>query len=234
MYETILFDLDDTLIDFQGSQHKSLARLHAEFYSDIDYALFENTYKPINRALWDRVGSTDNPITPNDIKAIRFVEVHNVLKIERDAIAISEVYEHLLGETTEWLPQVKPAIEFLHKKGHLMGIVTNGLHKAQYRKYELLELQKWFHTFIVSETVGIAKPHKQIFDLALSEIMPAPKPESILMVGDSLPHDGHGAKNAGIHFCFVQGQQLDLTHDIPVKHSVTSVAELPFILGYKF
>ena len=208
MYETILFDLDDTLIDFQGSQHKSLTRLHAEFYSHIDYVLFENTYKPINRALWDRVGAIHNPITPTEIKAVRFAEIHKILKIKQDAIAISEAYEQLLGETAEWLPQVKSVIEFLHKKGHLMGIVTNGLHKAQYRKYELLELNKWFHAFIVSETVGIAKPHKQIFDLALSKIIPTSKQESILMVGDSLPHDGHGAKNAGIHFVLLKGNKL--------------------------
>jgi 2-haloacid dehalogenase len=249
MYKTILFDLDDTLIDFQGSQHKSLARLHAEFYSDIDYALFENTYKPINRALWERVGSTENPIRPNDIKAVRFIEIHKKLKIDREPAAISEIYEELLGETAEWLPRVKSVVEFLHHKGHKMGIVTNGLHKAQYRKYELLELKKWFHAFIVSDTVGIAKPHKQIFDLALSEMFPTPAPparDSILMVGDSLSHDGHGAKNAGIHFCFVSGQH-DLipelkskleseseseSKNIPVKYHLNSVAELPFVLGY--
>jgi 2-haloacid dehalogenase len=233
MYKTILFDLDDTLIDFQGSQQRSLKRLHAEFYSDIDYTLFETTYKPINRKLWDRVGATENAVTPSEIKDLRFVEIHKALHLDRDATLISEAYEKALGETAEWLPNVKSVIEFLSQKNHFLGIITNGLHHAQYKKYELLELDKWFQSFIVSETVGIAKPHKQIFDLALSNVTPASHRESVLMVGDSLSHDGHGAKNAGIHFCFVKGQQLELQQNkIPITHTIMSVAELPHILGY--
>ncbi|MFU8798071.1 MAG: HAD hydrolase-like protein, partial [Gammaproteobacteria bacterium] len=128
MYETILFDLDDTLIDFQASQMRSLKRLHAEFYTGIDYALFEGVYLPINRALWDRVGSDENPVTPNEIKTIRFIELHKRLNINGgDPRLISETYEHFLGETADWFPNVKCVIELLHQKGHRLGIITNGL-----------------------------------------------------------------------------------------------------------
>jgi 2-haloacid dehalogenase len=234
MYETILFDLDDTLVDFQQSQSNSLKQLHAQFYADIDYIRFEKLYKPINRALWERVGCTKNPITPNEIKSIRFAEIHKQLNIDRDTALIAEAFEQLLGSTAEWIPEVKSVVELLHEKGHHMGIITNGLHDAQHRKYELLELKKWFHAFIVSETAGIAKPHQHIFELALSKMPVTSNRESVLMVGDSLHHDGHGAKNAGIHFCFVQRQPsaMKTRHDIPVQYKITSVADLPKILGY--
>jgi 2-haloacid dehalogenase len=96
-------------------------------------------------------------------------------------------------------------------------------------------LDKWFHAFIVSETVGLTKPHKQIFDLAIATLKPETELSSVLMVGDSLSHDGHGAKNAGIHFCFVTGDSKPLhspQNEIPITYSITSVAELPYVLGY--
>ncbi|MFU8797702.1 MAG: HAD-IA family hydrolase, partial [Gammaproteobacteria bacterium] len=103
----------------------------------------------------------------------------------------------------------------------------------QHRKYTLLELHKWFHGFTVSEAVGIAKPQKQIFDVALSTMTKEFNRESVLMVGDSLHHDGHGAKNAGIHFCFVNpSPTLEIPAVIPIKHHITSVATLPHVLGY--
>lgn len=233
MYEIILFDLDDTLLDFGQSERESLKRIHAEFYSQLDFPIFEESFMNINRALWSRVGTQADSLTPSEIRLRRFIEFNQKYNIHHDHISIADNYEKHLGETADWLPGVKEAVENLHKKDYLLGIVTNGLVSVQYKKHERHELAKWFQSFVVSDKVNITKPHKGIFELALTELKVLDLTK-VLMVGDSLQADGHGAKNAGIDFCLVgQGspEEIHRAHGIPVRYSIPSVCELPQILG---
>ncbi|HEV2614591.1 MAG TPA: HAD-IA family hydrolase [Gammaproteobacteria bacterium] len=233
MYDIILFDLDDTLLGFISSERESLKRIHAEFYGQLDFAVFEENFMSINRELWSRVGKHVEPLTPSEIRIRRFIEFNQKFKINHDHMIIANNYEKYLGETAGWLPGVKEAIEDLHKKNYLLGIVTNGLVGVQYKKHERHELARWFKSFVVSDRVNVAKPHKGIFELALAELK-ALDLKKVLMVGDSLHADGHGAKNTGIDFCLVgQGSPAEIQREqgIPVRYRIPSVCELPQIIG---
>jgi len=238
VYDIILFDLDDTLLDFASSERESLKRIHAEFYPQLNYSIFEEHFLSINNQLWKRVGAHENPLTPGEIRLQRFMEFNQKFNIKHDHEIIAHHYENHLGETANWLPGVKEAIQLLHKKNYILGIVTNGLVSVQYKKYERHALGNWFKSFIVSDKVNMAKPHKGIFELAFSEICAQKNlkmidVKKILMVGDSLVSDGHGSKNAGIDFCFVgQESKIDheIDHEIPIKYIIPSVCALPQIL----
>lgn len=241
MYDIILFDLDDTLLDFSRSESLSLKNIHMEFYSSVDLEAFEQCYKEINTALWARVGALQNPLKPGDIKLMRFEQMNSKLGCAVEAKKVATVYEASLGENAHWYPGAMAMVDFLHQKGHILGIVTNGLVGVQTRKYDRHQLGNWFDCYIISDAVGHAKPQRDIFDCALKEISmkrnqsgDSLMSSSMLMVGDTLLSDGHGAMQFGIDFCFINHKQVvNTAPDLVIKHEIHLVTELPNILGYK-
>lgn len=240
-YEVILFDLDDTLIDFTAAEAIGLRKIYEQFYLATDYETFEVIFKEINALLWSRVGAKENGLMPSDVRFLRFKQLNERINCSATAHEVADNYEHHLGEYIDWLPDVKPAVEFLHKKGHILGIITNGFAESQSKKGQKLALHNWFDCFVISDDVGIAKPNKEIFGMAVEKI--ANKREqplhtynknSILMVGDSLISDGHGAMNFGISYCHIStnGQEIK-SSEARITYHLSSVARLPACMGYE-
>lgn len=239
MYDVILFDLDDTLLDFSGSEALSLKNIHQHFYRSIEPDRFERSYKEINAALWARVSALTQPLNPVDIRLMRFEQLNSVLESTASALQVAQMYEQGLGAYAEWYPGVKSVIRFLQQQGHILGIVTNGLANVQTTKYERHHLGTWFDCYIISDLVGFAKPQKEIFDCALQAISLKrnrsldPASCTMLMVGDNVASDGYGAKQFGMDFCFINHHKhINQDLEVPIKYDVHSVTELPHVLGY--
>lgn len=130
-YQVILFDLDDTLIDFAYSQQMGLKSIYEKYYSFIDRSFFERLYIEINTRLWAQVGATTNALMPSEVRVLRFIRLNQMISSTSSAEEIAEEYDINICLHTRWLPKVKTAVEFLHKKGHILGIITNGFVKVQ-------------------------------------------------------------------------------------------------------
>ena len=74
---------------------------------------------------------------------------------------------------------------------------------------------KYFQHVIISETVGVNKPDKAIFEYALN-LAGAVKAES-LMIGDSLDADVRGAMNFGIDAIYFNPFNQPKPNDVPVQ-----------------
>ncbi|WP_058535198.1 HAD family hydrolase [Legionella saoudiensis] len=241
MYQIILFDLDDTLIDFSAAEQIGIRKIHAQFYPTINYSLFEYHFKKLNNELWSRVGAQENGLMPSEVRFLRFKQLNETIECMFSSQEIADAYEHYLLEHIEWIPEVKKTIEFLHQKGHILGIITNGFTESQLRKKEKFALENWFDCFVISDDVGFAKPHKEIFHVALQKLstthnqsIHSYNKNSILMVGDSLISDGHGAKNFGINYCHVhQSPPSTMSLEATLTYHINSVAHLPNCIGYE-
>src|SRR5207244_11995999 len=77
-----------------------------------------------------------------------------------------------------------------------IGIVTNNLLEEQQDKLQYCGLAPSVDVLIASEDVGVSKPDRGIFDLALERM--GVSAEDAVMVGDSWANDIAGALNAGI------------------------------------
>jgi 2-haloacid dehalogenase len=232
-YKIILFDLDDTLIDFAVSQKKGLQQVHQQFYADLNFDHFETHFKSINYALWREV----HKIPASEIRKLRFEQLNQAIHHHPEVETVAETYEQALGIHGIWFPNVEDSIRQLHQAGYIMGVITNGLSKTQRVKYQTLLMDKWFDCFIISDEAGMVKPDKAIFALAHEELakkhgsdIKKINPKSTLMVGDSLHSDGQGAHNAGLSFCWIAHKSAVRQDGIPVDHHYTSVAELAKIL----
>ncbi|MFW6287702.1 MAG: HAD family hydrolase, partial [bacterium] len=77
-----------------------------------------------------------------------------------------------------------------------LGMITNGSTYSQNAKIDYIGIRDYFDTIIVSGTVKIEKPDKEIFDMALKDLDASA--EKSFYIGDHPVKDVMGAENAGI------------------------------------
>jgi YjjG family noncanonical pyrimidine nucleotidase len=197
-YQAVLFDIDDTLIDFRRSETLSLKSCYDHFFkSVIDFASFANDYSRINRALWNQ--AEEGIISTAIIGTERFKQ----LTAFYDTPYAPDIPQHYEREIITHSAWIEGASDFLHQlkeKRIEIAYVTNGFAHMQRAKYLKLDLKRFSDILVISEEVGFSKPHPTIFLHALSHIQK--KPEEVLMIGDSLSSDGEGARKLNIPFCW--------------------------------
>ena len=195
-YTTILFDADDTLLDFGKDETCALIKTiknHGVPASDENIKI----YKEINVGLWKALerGEIDKPT----LKRVRFARFFEAIALEtnEDTFAINEEYLGNLGDGGNLLNGAKELILSLKKQGYDLYIVTNGIEKTQKRRLTKAGILSCFTEIFVSEAVGYQKPRKEYFDYVLSNIREKDIGR-VLLVGDSLTSDIKGAEYAGI------------------------------------
>jgi 2-haloacid dehalogenase len=223
-YTALLFDLDDTVLDFVASEDAALNHTFDAFFSErYKREEFKEKFKAINHFLWEEVAH--GRTTPWQLKIDRFRE----LTAHEELDLVAHFYENKLGEQVVWFPGAKEALERLRKE-YAIGFVTNGMRRVQEKKYQLSGIKKWCDCFIISEVVGLAKPDQRIFQLALDKLQK--KPSEVLMVGDSIPFDYQGALNAKLDFCWINSRGGALPPELPLpKYELPSVSALPQIMA---
>ena len=110
-----------------------------------------------------------------------------------------------------------------------LGLVTNGDGDAQRGRLRTAGLEEYFESIVISDEAGYAKPAREIFDIALSEL--GVTAHEALFVGDSIEHDYLGTLNAGIDFCYYQPDP-ETHREIQPTFRVNSFSQLvPVLLG---
>jgi YjjG family noncanonical pyrimidine nucleotidase len=226
-YKALLFDLDDTLVDFKASEASALELVYKYFYKSFtEKETFTTNFHNINKELWESVEKMHLPIAQVSLK--RFQLLTTLLSANVDPNLSAAFYEDKLGSVS-WLPGAQEAVSTL-KNEYKLGIITNGFSRIQRIKQQSLSLEKWFKPFVISEEVAISKPRKEVFDIALQEI--GEICSDTIMIGDSLTSDYQGALNAGMDFCWINSGMSPLPDHLPQpKFILTSVAELPQVLN---
>jgi putative hydrolase of the HAD superfamily len=84
----------------------------------------------------------------------------------------------------------------LRRRGHRLGLLTNGGARLQRAKLERYELARWFDAVRIEGEVGVGKPEPAAFAGALTALGAAGEPA--VMIGDDLEADVAGARRAGL------------------------------------
>ncbi len=222
-YEWILFDADDTLFHFDA--FSGLKKFFATFTIDFtkeDFVIFQHTNLP----LW--VEYQNGNITPTELKHQRFLAWSKKLNVSTEQL--NQGFISTMTELCKPLDGASELLDALNGKVK-MGIITNGFIDMQEKRLAHTGLRKHFDLLIISEEVGIAKPHPDIFSHAF-EKMGQPALERVLMVGDTPESDIMGGINAGIDTCWLNHQNKLLPASIRPHYEVTSLKALQNLLGY--
>ena len=203
-FSAALFDLDDTLIDFKKSEQISLKKCyHRYFHHLISWEAFQKHYDRINRALWD--SAEKGEISISIIGQKRFQNLAELYRIPF-LPEIGLFYEEQLILHSDWTPGAEELLIEMNNRSIPIGFITNGFTHLQQHKHKKLALHRFSNILVISEKLGVAKPHPDIFLHALA-LIKSPL-EQTLMIGDSLTSDGQGAKNLAIPFCWYNPKKL--------------------------
>jgi len=197
-YEWLLFDLDDTLLDFSVSEHFALTKSLAKVGIDFQATHLE-IYEQINRKCWDDFEAGNLPQSAiNTTRFSRFLMAMNLPS--ENATDFGNCYLEQLSEKAVYMKGADKLLQEQYGK-YKLGIVTNGLKQVQRPKLMKNNLTHFFNIIVVSDEIGVSKPNAAFFNYAFKE-MNFPNKEKVLIIGDSLNSDIKGGYNYGIDTCW--------------------------------
>lgn len=196
-YTTLLFDSDDTLLDFARSEKEALKIVMCEnglpFSDEI-----HTCYSLANKSFWEAYERGE--IEKSEIYVGRFRKFLSDSGIDADPAFIARNYEANLAKQFFMIDGAADLIKKLKEK-HRIYIVTNGNEQIQKSRLNGSGLINLVDGVFVSEAVGVPKPEKRYFDHVFSQIEEKDKAK-ILIIGDSQSSDILGGINAGIDTCW--------------------------------
>lgn len=221
-YDVILWDADDTLLDFQRSEASALERAFTEY----DLPLTEEIrrgYLEINHGLWKALERGE--VTKQQVLDQRFQRTFSRfgLTAPRDG-SFERTYQRMLGEGAFLLPDAESVLRALSGRCR-QAIVTNGVTATQRNRLRLCGLDRIMDDVFISEQLGAAKPQRAFFD-AVFERLGQPPRERVLIVGDSLTSDMRGGEVAGVDRCWFNPHGVENASGVEVTWEIRRLPEL--------
>ncbi len=221
-YEWLLFDLDNTLTDFDAASHQAFIDLCemrlARTFSEELY----RSYKKYNRAAWEAF--ENNEIDTSTLRYIRFQGFCQANNIEEDYMALNAFYLDRLNHNAILKKDTKELLNALLKT-HRLAIITNGLKENQRRCLDKLDLTRYFEVIVVSDEIGFSKPDISFFYYTMSQIG-QPHKDKVLVIGDSLKSDIRGALNFGVDSIWFNEKNLENNSDIIPTYECSSILDI--------
>ncbi len=218
-YDWVVFDADETLFRFDAK--RGLTQLLQSYEVDFTEAHFQR-FKEVNAPLWDAFQRGE--ISAADIKARRFVDWEARLGVS--SMELNRQFMAQMGSISSTLDGAEAMLNSLDKKVG-MGIITNGFVELQQERLVAHQLEQYFDFVVVSEALGVAKPHPEIFHHThreyISEDVPAHR---ILMVGDNPHSDILGGQRAGWHTCWLNEHEVPCPDEVSPNHTIRHLSEL--------
>jgi 2-haloacid dehalogenase len=196
-YKWLLFDMDDTLFDYDRAEESALRAT----FEQVGLAFDEDTlrvYRGINDQLW--LDLEQGRVDAGRLKMLRFERLFAALEVDHDPPAFSARYLGNLGDCVFLIDGAEDIVRALGGSFNL-GVITNGLTDVQRARLAKSGFDGYVKAVIISEEIGAAKPDAAIFDIAF-ERMGHPAKDEVLIVGDSLSSDIVGGLAYGIDTCW--------------------------------
>lgn len=197
-YPVLFFDLDHTLVDTRRQYDLGLIRTLETMYGDKAPARFQEFFMHHHNELWPLYDK--RTLTMIELRRQRFLRTWHDLGEEKgiaEADLFHDVYTRTFDETLFAYEGTIDMIAGL-AADHKLGIITNGSPDLQWRKMQITGLDTYFvpESLVISENIGMAKPHPSVYAAALKGMNV--RPGDALMVGDNYRADYLGARACGL------------------------------------
>ena len=228
MHRNLLFDLDQTLLDFHASEHIALKQImedNGQAFTEERYSSF----KQINKQLW--LEFEKGVISKTELFETRFrllfrecgcnTDEMDILSINSDFIDCMSRNGVLLNGAADLMQKIKSGMPDAR-----IYVITNGAARNAKGRIASTGLSEYLTDVFISETMGVSKPSREYFDIVKKSI--GEPDESFIVIGDSLTSDMLGAKNAGLKSCWFmpEGDVSKAVAEYDIDYIASSFDEL--------
>lgn len=226
-YNLFLFDLDDTLLDFQASEKLSF-ELTLKSLGVVDNVIsIYQQYKPINSGLWKEF--EQGKVSKEFLKVERFRRTFDLMNLDIDPAKASARFLDTLPETVVLIDHAVEICEWLYTQGEI-GIITNGIEYVQKRRIENSSLAPFISFTSVSETCGHAKPDVRFFEHTVKMAKSFQK-ETTVIIGDRIEADIKGAHNFGISSCWFNPHKNPNDPELRPNYEISHLLDIKSIFN---
>lgn len=221
MIRAVIFDLDNTLVDFMGLKERAIQRaadamidagLQLSKSTIIEkikhiYSLYGYEYQQVlDRLVEECCGTINHRILANGIVAYRQ---------EREAALVP-------------YPHVHQTLIELVRRRYRLAVVSDAPTREAWLRLCSLKIQYIFETVVTYEDTHHTKPHPAPFQKALATLNVSP--QEAVMVGDWAERDMLGARQLGMTTVFARYGDVFQTKDPGADFEINDIAELIPIL----
>ncbi len=194
-YKIILFDLDDTLLDFTGDEKRAITKVLSDYELPCGKDVIE-TYYTIENWQTFEMGNVNSKTAITT----RFMHLLKLLKAKQIQKIADEYYELMLN-SHKLLSGVQKLLKGLKQEGYRLYITTNGYPEFQRKRIKDARLEKYFDGIFISEEIDLRKPSPSFYRYVFNRL-PESKLSNILIIGDAQTSDILGGINSGIDTCW--------------------------------
>jgi 2-haloacid dehalogenase len=227
-YPYIIFDADNTILDFTWSEADALRQTLSEAAgADFNPEIHIPLYRDINRQIWDQFENGE--IDSENLKTERFRRFFSEIGSDNSPDEVSGTYLKYLAQSARFITGAEELLQKLSAPGICLALVTNGLTRVQTPRFRAAGMDRYFPIILISEELGTAKPDPEIFSLACDKMGVSNKRE-VLMVGDNLNSDIRGGNGFGIDTCWFNPDRLPRENGILPTYEIKELRELEAVL----
>lgn len=235
MIKAVLFDIDNTLLDFDAYVKDAMKDGFDFFglgrYNESMYEIFEK----INSGMWKKLEKGE--ITFEELQRDRWNNVFLALGISFDGLTFEKHFRKFLFNSGIKVEGAEDIVEYLKDK-YVLCVASNGPYEQQINRLKVAGLHRYFSGFFISEKIGASKPSEAFFSYCLEEInreriMEGESevlPSEVMMIGDSFTSDIAGAVNFGMKTCYFDRNGKGNTSGLPIDHIVKKLEDIKSFL----
>ena len=217
MIKAIIFDLDNTLLDFvKMKQFAVKAAITAMIEAGLDVDE-EKAYKDIFDLYvekgWENQQVFDDYLNQTVGKVSNKILAAGIVSYRRAREATLLVY-----------PNVNKTLIELIKLGIQLSVVSDAPSREAWMRLYYLNLHHVFDPVLTFDDTGVRKPSPKPFEMALDIIQA--KPDEVLMIGDWPERDVVGAKQIGMKTIFARYGDTFGTVDSGADWDVNDIYDL--------
>lgn len=231
--KAILFDLDDTILSFDGAADMAWKDICGTFIKRMNPSFDDkDLLKSINRVrkwYWGdperhKAGRMDMMKSRREIVKMALQELQ--YEDDKAACDMADCYTQLQNEYICLFPDSIHTLDKLKALGIRMALITNGPSEIQRGKINRFCLSGYFDFCLIEGEVGYGKPDTRVFEMALEKLKCSA--DEVWMVGDNLVWDVEAPQRIGIYAIWnnFRKEQLPKGSTIIPDRIIHSIAQL--------